>query len=350
MIRLKDIAAQAGVSVMTVSKVLRNARDISAETRSRILKISQDMGYVPDSMAQGLRTRSTKLLGLVIPSVTNPVFARVVMAVEDRAHELGYDVILAHTANDTDRESHVIRRLISRRVEGVLISPVYRMEPRSSVYEELQRQNTPTIILGQKSPFCAAFPNVESNDLAASHSVTQHLLDLGHRQIAFLTGPNASPSANDRLEGYKRALRDSGIDVDDHLVFHAGGTLEEGEKVALQMLNERTQFTAIQAVNDLVAIGAAKTLLKQGLCIPRDFSIAGFGNILITEHFRVPLTTVRQPKYRLGEAAMDMITKWMRGERPAPKRLPAQLVVRESSGPAPFCAPFACVSQEANLQ
>lgn len=334
---------------MTVSKVLRNARDISSETKSRILKISQDMGYVPDSMAQALRTRSTKLLGLVIPSVTNPMFARVVMAVEDRAHELGYDVILAHTANDPNRESLMIRRLISRRVEGLLVSPVHRMEPTAGVFEELERQNTPTIILGQKSPFCAAFPNVESDDLVASHTATQHLLDLGHRQITFLAGPSASPSATERLAGYKRALRDAGIDVDDHLVFHAGGTVEEGEKVALQMLNERTQFTAIQAVNDLVAIGAATTLLKQGLSIPKDFSVVGFGNILISEHFRVPITTVRQPKYRLGEAAMDMMSKWIRGERPAPKRLSSQLVVRESSGPAPFCPPFASISQESHF-
>ncbi len=350
MVRLKDIAAQAGVSIMTVSKVLRNAHDISTETRNRILKISQDMGYVPDSMAQGLRTRCTKLLGLVIPSVTNPVFARVVTAVEDRAHELGYDVILAHTANEPERESQAIRRLISRRVEGILVSPVHRMDPRASVYEELERQKTPTIILGHKSHFCAAFPNVESDDLAASHTATQHLLDLGHRQIAFLAGPSASPSASERLAGYKRALRDAGIDIDDSLVFHAGGTVEEGEKVALQLLNERTQFTAIQAVNDLVAIGAAAMLLRQGLSIPRDFSIVGFGNILITEHFRVPLTTIRQPKYRLGEAAMEMISKWMRGERPAPRRLSAQLVVRESSGPAPFFAPFPSTSQEGHFQ
>ncbi len=344
MIRLKDIAAAAGVSIMTVSKVLRNAQDISAQTRSRVLKISQEMGYVPDSMAQALRTRSTKLLGLVIPSVTNPVYARVVVAVEDRAHELGCDVILAHTGNDPARESHAIRRLISRRVEGILVAPVARMDPRASVYEELERQNTPTIILGQKSPFCAAFPNVECDDLEASLKATQHLLDLGHRQIAYLAGPSASPSANERIAGYKRALRDAGIDVDDHLVFHAGGTVEEGEKVALQMLNERTQFTAIQAVNDLIAIGAASTLLRQGLTIPGDFSLIGFGNFLIAEHFRVPLTTVRQPKYRLGEAAMEMMAKWSAGERPASRRLGAQLVIRESSGNAPFCAPFASVS------
>lgn len=345
MIRLKDIALRAGVSIMTVSKVMRGAKDVSAHTRARVHKIAADLGYVPNAMAQSMRTRSTKLLGLVIPSITNPLFGRVVMAIEDRAQELGFDIVLAHTANSEEREQIAIRRLISRRVEGLLLAPVYRMDPKSQVYEELLRQQIPTVILGQKGPFCSQFLNVESDDQLASHSATQHLLSLGHRQIAFLAGPSASPSANDRLAGYKRALLEANVELDDRLIFHAGGTLEEGEKVALQLLNERAQFTAIQAVNDLVAIGAANTLLKQGLSIPKDFSLVGFGNFLISEHFKIPLTTVRQPKYRLGEAAIDLLMRCMRGESPTSKRLATQLAIRESTGPAPFCPPFPSVSE-----
>src|ERR671924_1196359 len=139
MIRLKDIAEKAGVSVMTVSKVMRDAPDISSATKSRIRALAQQMGYVPDSLAQGLRTRTTKLFGLAVSSMTNPIFARVVMAIEERAYELGYDVILSHTLNLPEREDAAIRRLLSRRVDGLFITPVYRMAPTAAAYQDLQR-------------------------------------------------------------------------------------------------------------------------------------------------------------------------------------------------------------------
>lgn len=335
MIRLKDIAAQAGVSVMTVSKALRDARDISAETKARIRALADQLGYTPDSVAQGLRNRNTRLFGLVIPAVTNPVFARVVMGLEEKANERGYDLILVQSLNIPDREQAVIRRLLSRRVEGIFISPVYRLEPTATVYEELRRRGTPVIILGHKAPFCQGFANVETDDLRASQAMTQHLIGLGHRRIAFLSGPPAAPSSTERLEGYRRALRENGIEIDDRLIFGAGGTIEEGERAGLQLLQERPGATAIQAANDLVAIGAANVLLNQGLHLPRDVSLAGFGNVLVSEHFRVPLTTVRQPKLRLGSAAIDAMFKLLSGVRPEAKRLPAEIVVRDSTGVPP---------------
>ena len=128
MVRLKDIAQVVGVSVMTVSKALRDEPDVSAATKARIKALAQQMGYVPDSSAQGLRTKTTKLLGLVIPATTNPIYARMVFAIEERAHELGYDVLLAQTENKPEREDACLRRLLSRRVDGLFITPVYRFE------------------------------------------------------------------------------------------------------------------------------------------------------------------------------------------------------------------------------
>ncbi len=338
MIRLKDIAAHANVSVMTVSKALRDAPDISAATKERVRALAQQMGYVPDTMAQGLRTRNTKVFGLVISASTNPVFARIVMAIEEQAHELGYQVILAHTLNRPEREAAVIARLLARRVEGLFISPVYRLSPNAPIYQEIRRRGTPTVILGHVAPFCHDFVNTETDDVNASYAATQYLLELGHRRIAFLGGPAAAPSAQERYEGYRRALREADIELDDKLIFHAGVTVEEGQKAALQMLNESVQATAVQTVNDLVAIGAADVFLNQGLRIPEDLSIFGFGNILTSEYFRVPLTTVRQPKFRLGIAAMDCMLQLLKGKRPPSKRLPAEIVVRASTG-APRITP-----------
>ena len=335
MTRLKDIAEQVGCSVMTVSKALRDAPDVSAATKARIRQLAQEMGYVPDSAAQGLRSRSTRMLGLVVSSLTNPIFARIVLAIEERAHELGYELILAHTHNKPEREALCIQRLMARRVDGLLISPVYRLASEDRVYRDLAAHGTPTVILGHSAPFCSAFVNVQCDDLNAAHAATKHLLDLGHKRIAFFAGPPITPWTRERFEGYRRALRDANLDVDDKLVFQAGRNIEDGANAALQMINEGVTPTAIQCVNDMVAIGAAETLIAQGHRIPEDISIIGFGNILLSHHFRVPLTTVRQPKFHLGQAAMDMLQQLMKGQHPAPRRIAAELIIRTSTAPAP---------------
>lgn len=318
---------------MTVSKALRDEPDVSEATKGRIKSLAQQMGYVPDTSAQGLRTRTTKLLGLLVPSTTDPAVARTALSIEERAHEMGYDIVLMHTLNSVEREEHCIRRMLARRVDGVFISPVYRMEPEARIYKELLAQQARVVLLGPPAPFCSQFPSAHVDDLLASFAATQHLLSLGHKRIAFLAGPLAAPWSQARFEGYRRALREAGMDVDDSLVFQAGSTTEDGVKAATQLLDEDCKATATQAVNDLVAIGFADTLLKQGMRIPQDMSVVGFGNSLTSEYFRVPMTTVRQPKFRLGLAAMEMMAQLLRGQRPESKRLTAELIVRGSSAP-----------------
>jgi len=331
MVRLKDIAQLTGVSVMTVSKALRDEPDVSAATKTKIKSLAAQMGYVPDSSAQNLRSKTTKLFGLVIPAATNPIYARIVYAIEERAHELGYDLLLAQTLNKPEREDLALRRLLSRRVDGLFITPVYRFEAEARIYHEIVVRKVPTVLLGSPAPFCKNFISVEIEELVASYHVTRHLLGLGHKKIAYFTGPAAAPWAHERFEGYRRAFREAGLEVDDKLVFAAGSSLEDGTKAALQMLNEGCHPTAIQAVSDLVAIGCAETLLQQGIKIPGDISIAGFGNILAAEFYRVPLTTVSQPKYRLGIAAVETMMNLIRGEKVPSRRLPAELVLRQST-------------------
>jgi LacI family transcriptional regulator len=333
MVRLKEIAEAAGVSVMTVSKALRDKPDLSAATKARIRALAAQMGYVPDLWASGMRSRTSRLLGLVIPAATDPVFSRILFALEQSAQELGYDLVYTQSLGKTEREESVIRRLISRRVDGVFISPVYRLEPEAPIYAELRRRKIPTVILGHRAPFCASFANVETDDLQGSAAVTRHLLELGHRRIAFFAGSLMAPWAQERLEGYRRTLREANLPVDDRLIFNAGTTVAEGATAALQFMQENPGATAIQAVNDLVAIGAADTLLGQGLRIPGDLSLAGHGNVLVSEHFRVPLTTVRQPKLRLGVVAAELMQQLLRGEPAAHRRLPGEIVVRASTAP-----------------
>jgi LacI family transcriptional regulator len=332
MVRLKDIAERANVSVMTVSKALRDEPDVSIATKARIKQMAQDMSYVPDSTAQGLRTRTTKLFGLMIPAPTDPVYVRMMLAIEERAHDLGYDLLLMHSLNSPEREESCVRRMLSRRVDGIFLAPVYRMDPEVRIYQELLVRKTPTLLLGPTAKFCSQFPCVQTDDQPGSYAVTQHLLQLGHRRIAFLAGPMAAPWSQERFEGYRRALREASLDVDDKLVFQAGSTVEDGAKAALQMIGESSDATAVQAVNDLVAVGCANVLLNQGRRIPDDISVAGFGNILTSEYFRVPLTTIRQPKFSLGEAAVESMMQLIRGQPVESKRLPGELVARASTG------------------
>jgi len=331
MTRLKDIAQVAGVSVMTVSKALRGEADVSPITREKIKALALQMGYVPDSSAQGLRSKCTKLFGLLIPATTNPIYARMVFAIEERAYDLGYDVIIAQSMNQPEREDACLRRMLSRRVDGLLITPVYRFEAEARIYQEIANRKIPTVILGSPAPFCKNFPAVDVENLTASYNAVKHLIELGHKKIAYFTGPHAAPWAHERFEGYRRALRDAELPLDDKLVFQAGNTIEDGTKAALQMLNEGCHPTAIAAASDLVAIGGAETLLAQGFKIPADISIVGFGNVLTAEHFQVPLTTVRQPKHRLGVAAVEYLMAQIKGETVVSKRLAAELIIRQSS-------------------
>ena len=320
---------------MTVSKALRDEPDVSAATKTRIKLLAQQLGYVPDSTAQGLRNGTTRLFGLAVASSADPFLSRVVLAIEERAYELGYDVLLAHTLNIPEREDACIRRFLARRVDGLFISPVYRIATEARAYQDLLARRTPTVLLGHAAPFCAQFVCLETDDLSASYAVTRHLLELGHQRVVFLAGPPATPWARQRFEGYRRALRERGLDVDDKLVFQAGRTLEDGARAATQMLAESATATAVQAANDLVALGCARVFLEHGLRIPQDISLAGFGNLPLGDYFRVPLTTVRQPKYRLGSAAVAAMQQLLRGRRPELKPLPAELVVRASTGIPP---------------
>lgn len=323
------------MSVMTVSKALRDKPDLAPATKVRIRALAERMGYVPDLSASGLRNRTSRILGLIIPATTDPIFARVQLAIEQTAQELGYDLLFAQSLGKPEREEAALRRFLARRVDGIFISPVYRLGPASALFEEIQRRAVPTVILGHSAPFCAAFPSVETDDIAAAAAATRHLIELGHTRIAFLAGPMVSPAAADRLEGYRRALREAGIPEDDRLVFNAGSTVEDGAAAALQFIQETPHATAIQAVSDLVAIGAANALLNQGVRIPQDLSVVGYGNILTSEFFRVPLTTVRQPKLRLGTVAMDLMMALIRREPARSRRLAAELVHRQSTAAPP---------------
>ena len=229
MIRLKDIALEAGVSVMTVSKALRDAPDIAAKTKLRIDDLAKRMGYTPNLGARSLRSQETKLLGLVIPATTDPIFARIVMAIEQRALEHGYELILHHSWNHPEREETILQNLISRRVDGIFLSPVYRVVPEVDAYRELRLRSIPTVIMGPLAEFCADFVNVQTLGNESAFGMTQHLIDLGHKRIAFFAGPRFSPARSRGRKAIGEHYARNGIEEDPALVFNAGSTIAEAQ-------------------------------------------------------------------------------------------------------------------------
>src|SRR5260370_7666853 len=176
--RLKDIAARAGVGVMTVSKALRDKHDVSAETKTRVKLVAQQLGYVPNSSAQGLRTRTTKLFGIVVSTFTSPIFSRVVLAIEERAYEMGYDVLIAQSLDIPEREEACVNRFLARRVDGLFIVPAYRMATEARIYQELLARKIPTVVLGHTVPFCNQFVTVDPHAITGGFLHLQHLLNL----------------------------------------------------------------------------------------------------------------------------------------------------------------------------
>ncbi len=341
MVRLRDIAQKAGVSIMTVSRVLHDSPDIADATKVRVAAIASQMGYVPDFAARGLRTRTTHILGLVVPTVTDPLHAAALAALQQEAIALGYDLLVAQSLNQIEREEDSIQRFLGRHVDGLVVAPVYRVGATASLYERLLRSSSKVVLLGHPAPFCHGFPSVATDDLAGAITATRHLLELGHRRIAFLAGPSLSPAAQERFEGYRRALRDARIEIDDRLVFNAGSAFEDGVKAARQLLSEFTGASAIVAFNDPVAMGAATVVLARGLAIPSQISVVGFGGFPASALFRVPLTTVSQPVVEIATAAMRAMVRSLRGEPAQNERFLPELTVRASTASAAVASPAA---------
>ncbi len=335
MIRLKDVAKRVGVSQMTVSRVLRGAPDISPATQARVHAAARALGYVPDLMARGLRTRRTELVGCVLPRLHDPFWGPAAAAIEAAARARRRDLLLLCSEGDEEIEETALARLLGRRVEGVLLAPVQRPRAAGGIYRHLVEQRAKLVLLGPKPPFLAGFPSVRFADREAVAVGLRHLLELGHRRVAFLAGPTLSPVARERLEGYRETLRRAGIEADDRLVIRAGTSLADGENATRQLLAEERDFTALAAVNDAVAAGALRALTAAGRAVPEQVSLMGLGNHPGAEWAGVPLTTVDPAPAELAHTAARTLFTILDGGRAGDQLLPPRLLRRASTAPPP---------------
>ena len=331
---LKDIATTLNLSVMAVSKALRDAPDISSATKARVRDEARRLHYVPNRAAQNLRLRRSGLIGVVVPQINHTYYSHLVWGIERQAEAKGLQVLLGHSLDRAVNEMDEVRKLISRQVEALLLVPAVRWQHRLATLELIRASRVPAVLLDAYPAGADKFAGISwvvCDDQRGGQLATEHLLELGHREILFLAGPNGSSSSAGRFGGYQRALAAAGVAYSDTRVYLAARDIESGRQAMTQALSEKAAFTGVVAHNDSVAIGAVEVLLQQGFRIPEDVSIVGFGDGLLAANFRVPLTTMRVPQVEMGEAALRLALELQKGAAVEPRILPVEIIVRAST-------------------
>ena len=331
-VTIKDVARVAGVSHTTVSRALRDNPAISPTTSETIKRLASEMGYVPNSAARGLKTKRSNVLGVVVRRMDDPFFGQVVNGIEDVLQSHNYSLLLAASHRDFDKEKEIVRLMSERRVDGVIIcSTLISRDYR----EQLARFGVPMVVINNQAASDGDH-SVSHDDTDGARQLAQHLIEQGHRDIAYIGNANAGRTNDDRLLGYQQALTEAGIVVrPDRIVSGANGRAESGKMGAQQLLQLDLLPSAILCFNDMMALGAMFALQRAGVQIPEQCSITGFDNVALSAHVNPALTTFDQPKYELGRSAAQMMLRIVeRGQHDVSSeqvRLRGKLTVREST-------------------
>lgn len=339
-VTLQDIASRLGVSVATVSRALSGYTDVATTTRQRVLQTAQEMGYRPNIIARMLQKQRTDTIGFIIPThgprFSDPYFSELLTGIGNAAAEQDYDLLVSTCSPDTRDEMRVYERFVQgRRVDGILVVRTRKHDVRIAY---LLEQQFPFVSFGRSdlSDTEAGFPYLDVNGEAGMRQLTQHLIDLGHRRIAYISAPLNLMFTSHRMKGYKKALVANGISFDETLTAVGELTERSGHKTGRYFLTQDNSPSAIIACNDLMALGVISAAQGMGVTVGRDVVVAGFDDIPLAEHAHPPLTTVRQPIYEIGQRICEMLIHLLRGEALEERHaiLEPQLVVRESCGAA----------------
>lgn len=332
-VTLKDIARETGYSITTVSRALNDYDDVNPTTRSVIRETAARLGYHPNVTAQHLQRRRTDTLGFIIPTAgprfSDPFFIECLTGIGNEAATHGYDLLVSTRSPGPD-EIHAYRRLVAgKRVDGLIIVRTRRQDSRVTY---LLKQGFPFVAFG-RTETDGEFPFVDEDGRAGIAQVTQHLLDQGHRRIAFIAADQHLMFARDRLMGYIETMQKNGVLVDDNLITEGDLSKQSGWRAAGRLLEMPEPPSAVVATNDLMALGAMAAAQARGLVVGRDIAVTGFDDIPLAEHSHPPLTTVRQPIYEIGTMVCDMLVRTLQGETLDEQHvlLEPTLIVRASS-------------------
>ncbi len=333
----QDVAKKTGVSVMTVSRAMNNRGNVDAATRKKVLDAARKLGYSPDHVARSLVLRKTHTIGVVVPEITHSFFPEAIRGIEEVTYRSGYHLILTHSAEDAKREHDALRTLESKRVDGILISTAQSVTD-DSVYREAIGRGVPLVFFDRVVRGIGA-TCVSIDDKESARMLTNHLIGHGYRRIAHLSGPTRVSIGRARLEGFRNAMDDHQLSVPPEFVVYSGFH-ETGGYKAMRMLlalPPERRPRAVVAVNDPAAFGAMMAILEAGLRIPDDIAIGGFSDDIRASLMPIPLTTVCQPAYEVGNQAAQALVNIIEGNPPQRDliTLGADLVLRRSCGCQP---------------
>jgi LacI family transcriptional regulator len=337
---ISDVADRAGVSAMTVSRVINNTGYSSQQTRTRVEAAIAELGYVPNALARQLRSKRTKTLALVLSDISNPFFTTIARGVEDVAVRHGFSVMYCNTDESEREEAQYLLMLVERQVDGVLLVPA---GSSGASFRLLQAHRMPVVVLDRR----VAWHNVDSvhcDSEAGAHALTRHLIELGHRRIAVLTGRRTISTSVDRVAGCRRALEEAGLALPDALVRYGGfnfGNLHQADghhmaQGVLASMSASDRPTAIFAANNFIAFGAIRALHEAGLRVPDDMSVVAFDDLPVEWVSDPFLTVAAQPAYEIGRRGAAVLLDRLAGERVAEGEdvlLPFELIIRRSSAP-----------------
>jgi DNA-binding LacI/PurR family transcriptional regulator len=327
---MKEVAKLAGVSVATVSRVLNNKPSVSSELRSKVLEAVGELNYQRNRVARSLRVKTSQIIGLIISDIQNPFFTSIVRGVEDLAYEHSYTLLLCNSDEDPDKERLYIDTMLAERVAGVIISPVAEVDNYSSV---LLEAGVPIVAMDRRMRDLDV-DTVLVNNVEGAYQAVSHLIELGHRRIGFIGGPLQTTTGRERHEGYKKALTEHGISLEQSLLKIGDFKQDSGYQIVCELLEMDDSPVAVFTANNLMTLGALNAIHEKGLSIPQDMAIVGFDDMPWAPSLDPPLTAVAQPTYELGQTAADLLLRRVADpKRPVEQIcLETTLVIRESSG------------------
>lgn len=333
-VTIKDIARQLGVSPSTVSRALQGHPDISEETKRLVNDLASRLRYQPNAVALSLKNQRTRIIGVVIPEIVHYFFSSVISGIEDVAYNAGFNVIICQSNEKFDRELSNVKTLLAQRVDGILVS----ISKETTDFQHLQNivnNNIPLVFYDRIAPGIVA-DQVIINDSEAAYQATKHMIDQGRRRIAHFAGPQNLLIGQQRKEGFLKAVSEAGLETDPEFIIEADN-FEKAQRAIMSFIAGKKVPDGIFAVNDITAIGAMKSLQKQGFKIPDDVALVGFSDGRFSGITEPSLSSVDQHGYEMGITATEMLLKRILENKlqypPEIKILEGDLIIRGSSRP-----------------
>ncbi len=324
---IRDVAKLAGVAPITVSRVINNDGYFSEETRRKVEAAVLELDYIPNSLGPSLRSKRTQTLALVLSDITNPFWTTVARGVEDAANKRGYHIIIGNTDESAEKQEEYLVFLMKKQVDGFLFVPASYNGSNT-----LQKRRVPFVVLDRRFP-SDQVDSVRCDSVGGAYALTRHLIELGHRRIAVITGRQDHTTAIDRVDGYRQALKQADINDDQH-IYWGEYTQQAGYDNTVQVLQTHPRPTAIFATNNFIAIGVMRALRDAGLHVPDDISVVAFDDLPEAITIDPFFTVAAQPAYEMGQRATELLLSRLAGDGPQEPQeivLPVEIIVRKSS-------------------